>query len=162
MSEHYFVIMDHRHFKVFKLDQKLEQRSPSLRLVESIDLVDDHGQYTRRESDQAGRFPGSKGNGTSGMSIDERLPMQEEYERRLVEQLALRTEAFLRDHPDCNWSFAAGANLNSALLRRLGPGFKTNLRENLQKDLGNLPVPQLLNHFKVPSAAAAPGATAFR
>jgi len=127
--------------------------TPSLTVAEAVDLVDGKGSYADQNTDQAGRFPGSKGR-PAGMSIDERLPMQEERERRLAQELANRLDVFFRARPAAQWHFAAGPKYHNEILVRLSPEVRDRLDRSIQKELANVPLAELRSHFKLTPAGA--------
>jgi hypothetical protein len=107
-------------------------------LVNAIDLPAGKQRYTGRDTDQAGRFPGSRGVSPGG-SIDERLPMLEEHQRRIAAEVAAQIEDFLQNYPDATWDFAAGPEVHYAILESLPPATSQRLRRTLTKDLVNQP-----------------------
>lgn len=156
MNDSRFIITaDRRHFRVYEVRQEPGQRSPELHLVNGVDLTyDPRGQYAANESDQAGRFPGSQGTlnggaGPTGQSIDERLPLQEEYQRRVIDDLVNRIETFLATAPNAGWFFAAGPDLHQRVLDRLSPAVSHRLQQALAKELANVPLKELLSHFEL-------------
>lgn len=114
--------------------------------------------YTNREADVAGRFQGSKQQGRgpgapvarTGMSIDERLPMKNEEQRRTIGGIVEAIEDFLRTRPTASWDFAAGPDVHNAVLESLTPATRNRLRQSLPKDLVNQPVADLGTHFAPP------------
>jgi protein required for attachment to host cells len=113
--------------------------------------------YTDRDTDQAGRFAGSKNQaggigapgkgGRVGMSIDERLPMQREESRRRAKELAAEIEHFLNGRPNASWDFAAGPELNGTVLEIISPALRQRLRRSVSKDLVNHRVDEVRAHF---------------
>jgi hypothetical protein len=149
MTPRYILTAAGRQFVAYEKTTAPGRPAPSFRQLEAQEFVSGRGSYTDRDTDQAGRFPSDAG---PGMSIDERLPMQEEQRRREVEWLAGCIEAFLKKHPGERWAFAAGEALHNAVLERLGPASRANLVETVQKNLVHLPAQELAAHFL--SAAA--------
>jgi hypothetical protein len=154
MAERLIVTVDHRHFKVLRAEKPLGQTTTSLTLVDAVELVDGRGSYASKTTDMAGRFPGSKGPIPGGMSIDERLPLKGELDRRIVEQIAMRIDAVLGERPEARWDFAAGPGLHQAVLERVSPAIKQRLNHAVQKDLTNIPTQELVEHFESAQARA--------
>jgi hypothetical protein len=150
-NEEFFITVDSRHLRIFKESKDILQREPSLTLIEAFDIVEGRSKYvTGQETSMAGRFPAERGPGLGGgpgMSIDERLPMQEEQERRIAAHIAQYLAAFFAARPDAGWHFAAGPGLLQAVLERLPAAVIGQLREAIQKELANLPPSELLSHF---------------
>lgn len=158
MNEHYIVTVDHGHLKIYQERHPPGQQSPALEQVEAMDFPQGKHSYTDRDTDMAGRFPGSKrqapgpgnpggGLGRSGMSIDERLPMQREEDRRRAKELAAEIDAFLRTRANASWDFAAGPELNNAVLDLVSRDVRDRLRRSVSKDLVNQRVDEVRAHF---------------
>lgn len=112
--------------------------------VASLDYPDGRISYAATTTDSAGRFPTSQ---WPGMSFDERLPLKEEHERRLVSDLVEGIERCLGEHPEATWHFAAGPGLFQAILRQLTPGSRSRLGRTLERNLAKLPPAELQAHF---------------
>lgn len=155
MNAHFLMAADHGHLRIFEYRQEPGQLRPSLAEVDSVDFPHGVKSYAEENSDMAGRFQGSRqpsrapGSPTAriGMSIDERLPLQREDERRRVQDIVDRIETFLRDHPDITWDFAAGPTLNHAVVECLSPQARAGLQRVVAKDLVHQPVAELLMHL---------------
>jgi hypothetical protein len=153
MSDHYIVALDQGHLRIYLERRGPSQFTPGLEAVESKDFPAGREAYTDRDTDMAGRFQGSSGragaNGGSrgGMSIDERLPMKNETNKRRAEQLAAEVERFFAPRPDATWDFAAGPELHRAVLELLSPKTRQRLRRALPKDLVNQPPNALREQF---------------
>lgn len=155
MPDHYVVTVDHGHLRIYIERSAPGQRTPALDQVEAMDFPLGKKSYTERETDMAGRFPNSKrqssgpGNPVmrNGMSIDERLPMQREEARRRAKELAAEIDAFFQQRPEATWDFAAGPDLNGAVLDLLAPGVRQRVRQSLAKDLVNQRSDAVRSHF---------------
>lgn len=155
MREHYIVTADHGHLRIYIERSSPGQRTPALDPVEAMDFPQGKKSYTDRDTDMAGRFASSKhqapgpGNPTArtGMSIDERLPMQREESRRRAKDLAAEIEAFFQPRRDATWDFAAGPDLNSTVLELLSPDVRQRMRRSIAKDLVNQPGDEVRAHF---------------
>lgn len=155
MNEHYVVTADAGHLRIYA--EKLEpgQFTRGYERVESMDFPAGRSSYTSRDTDMAGRFQSSKSQGPApgtvtahtGMSIDERLPMKREEDRRRVRDLASGVDSFLANRPAATWDFAAGPELNHAVLDLVSPAVRQRLRRTVAKDLVNQGVDQLRAHF---------------
>jgi hypothetical protein len=97
------------------------------------------------DTDQQGRFPGN-GN---GQSIDERLPMKNEKERRLAKTVAAGLEGFLKLHPRATWDFAAGPALHHAVLDQLDASVRRRMLRAELKELARAAPAELLTHFPI-------------
>lgn len=158
MNSHYFVIADHSHLRIFTEKTARGQATPGLEEVYAMEFDQGRHGYTDNDTDQAGRFQGSKQQGASpgsptargGMSIDERLPMQREAHRRAVAEISSAIELFLARHRDATWDFSAGPATHNAILERIPAPIRSRLRNSVAKDLVNHPVADLRERFLHP------------
>jgi hypothetical protein len=152
---HYIVIADHGHLRIFAEHSRFGQSNPTLEEVHAMDFPHARKSYADNDSDMAGRFQGSKHQqaapgaptARTGMSIDERLPLQREVERRETEDVARAINAFLEGDPMATWDFAADSSMHNEILDHLGPQARFRLRGTVAKDLVKQPTAELLNHF---------------
>lgn len=155
MREHYVVTADQGHLRIYFERRSPGQRTPALDQVEAMDFPQGKRSYVDRDTDMAGRFASSKhqasGAGSptarTGMSIDERLPMQREESRRRAKELAGEIDAFFQRRPDASWDFAAGPELNGAVLELLSAHVRQRVRRTLAKDLVNQKGDEVRAHF---------------
>lgn len=155
MREHYIVTIDHGHLRIFVERSSPGQRTPALDQVEAMDFPMGKRNYTDRETDSAGRFASSKhqsaapGTPTArtGMSIDERLPMQREEARRRAREIATEIDAFFQQRRDASWDFAAGPDLNGTVLDLLSPAVRQRMRRSVAKDLVHQRGDEVRSHF---------------
>lgn len=150
--EQLFIVLDRAHLRIYHEAPGRSAGRRAWEVLQSYDLPAGREPFTSNEADQAGRFPGSHG-GSPGGSIDERLPIRVEQQRRIVGELADTIEVFLRQYPQVRWDFAAEAELQHAILALLTPGARGRVRHQLAKNLVNVPLEELREHFE----AAAPG-----
>ncbi len=152
MPDHYFITADHGHIRIFQVSQATGQHEPSLSQVEAMDFPAGRQSYVDRDTSMAGRFRSSKHQaagpagaipGRAGMSIDERLPMQREEERRRTRDVADEIEAFLTARPDATWDFAGAAAFHRSVVGQLTPQLRQRLRHTIEKDLVNQPNDEL-------------------
>ena len=149
---HFVVTLDRAHLRIYRAGDTLGPSRMQLQLEYGWDLPMGRAEYTAGETDQAGRFPGGV-RGTpqdiathSGGSIDERLPMQEEQERRIIAVLGAGIENFLRQHPSGIWDYVAPPAVHRAVLERISRDVRERLGVTLEKDLVNAPVLDLCAH----------------
>jgi hypothetical protein len=152
MSEHYIITLDHGHLRIYLERIAPGQFTPSLEPMEMMDFPAGRHSYSDRDTDMAGRFPsagvpGQADTGHRGMSIDERLPMQREENRRRARELASMVESFLEQRAEASWDFAAGPDLNHAVLELLSPPVRRRLRRSVPKDLVNQRLDEVRAHF---------------
>lgn len=155
---HYIIVVDRAHLRIYLTDMTDTGRPAAPTLAHALDAPAGRRSYVAEDSDQAGQFPGSRGprftQATSaGGANDERLPMQEERDRKLERDWSAQIEDFLGEHATSTWDFAAGPALHRAVLERLSPGARQRLRQALQKDLVNVTPADLRTHFAAPITA---------
>ncbi len=143
--EHFVVVLDRAHLNIYRVREAGPGTRARFERVEAITLVAGTAHYTDRDADQAGRFGARVGPG--GGSIDERLPMQNEHERRLVADLAERLRGFLEKHARATWDYAAGPALHHAVLDRLPPAVLERLIAAVPKELVHQTPAELEAHF---------------
>lgn len=143
--EHYVVALDRAHLRIYhRREEPGVLNQAQFELAESIDFPAGKRHYTANESDHAGRFSAM---GQARGSIDERLPMQEEHQRRVLADLAHFLDGFLSARPNARWDLAAGPALHHALLAALKPEVRARLRQSVAKDLVNQSPTELRTHF---------------
>src|SRR3954470_6583332 len=113
MSDHFIIALDQGHLRIYAERKAPGQFTPGLQQVEAMDFPLGKKAYTANDTSMAGRFPQDRGRHPGG-SIDERLPMKEEADRRRAGQLAAEVEVFLANRPDATWDFAAGPEVHHA------------------------------------------------
>lgn len=146
MSEHYIVTVDRGHLRIYTESHAAPRSTPSLEVVESMDFPEGRRSFTDQDTDVAGRFPGSKGR-PDGMSIDERLPMKREVERRTIQLVASEVNLFLQNRPGGSWDLAAAPSMYRMMIDELSPDVRRRLKRALPKDLVNQRTEDLRAHF---------------
>jgi len=155
MNENFVVTLDRGHLRIYA-EQREPGQTPRLDIVEAMDFPEGKKSYTANDSDQAGRFqssnhqsgaPGAPAGGRTGMSIDERLPMKEEVERRNVRVIAEELEKFFRIRPNATWDFAAPPAVHNAVIEGLSPALRGRMGKTLAKDLSNQSSEAVRTHF---------------
>lgn len=151
-----FIVVDSANFRAYRETRPLG-RDPGLVQLEAFGLTLGHEGPYDRDSDQAGRFGRVMGTGgVTGGSFDERLPMKDERERRLVRQLTTAIERCLATHGATDWYLAAGPRLQHAILAGIQPAVRLRLRGAVTKDLVKQSKESILQHF---ASASKPGSS---
>jgi hypothetical protein len=148
MTPRLIAVLNSTSLRLFLEDQSPGALGPQFNLVEEADFPAGRRQYTDNDSDFAGRFPRGANNNSS---IDERLPMQEEYERRNAAEIARELARFLARHPGMAWDYAAGPALHHAVLEQIPAEQRTRLDRTAVKDLTKISPQELARHFPVPA-----------
>jgi hypothetical protein len=145
-APHFVVTLDRAHLRIYRASETTGPSTWQLQIEHSLDLPSGRESYTARDTDQAGRFASPHG-GPPGGSIDERLPMQLESNRRIAGELAAAVESFLQQHPGATWDFAAGPALHHSVLNNLSPATRRRLEVAVSKDLVNQSLDSWREHF---------------
>lgn len=155
MNEHYIVTLDAGRLRIYEERMAPGQFAIGLHQVEALDFPFGRRSANERDTDQAGRFSSSKQqsagsggpSGRQGMSVDERLPMYREEARRRARDLAQEIEHFFSQRPNATWDFAAGPELNGAVLEQIAPAVRQRVKRTVAKDLVNQRTDELRAHF---------------
>lgn len=160
MSDHFFVSADHGHLRIYLEQNGPGQREPGLKQVQAMDFPAGRQSYVARDTAMAGRFqsskhqsgaPGALGTNTAGrtgMSIDERLPMQREEERRRAREVAQEIDAFFSVRGrDVTWDFAGAPEIHHAVVEQLSDRVRQQLRRTFAKNLVNQRMEDVRAHF---------------
>jgi hypothetical protein len=142
-----YVAIDRSRLRVYQASAgELPDGNGSWTVLASEDFPEGRTAYADATSDAAGRFPTAQG---TGMSIDERLPLKEEHEKRVVAEVASALRRCLMEHPKATWHFAAGPGLFQAVESQLSPDLRARRGRTLERNLAKLPPNELRAHFAV-------------
>ncbi|HWA87957.1 MAG TPA: host attachment protein [Opitutus sp.] len=148
MNDHYIVTSDRGHLRIYAETRPPGHRPPRLDVVEALDFPAGRANYSAHDTDMAGRFPGSGADGRDGgMSIDERLPMKREEERRGVRLIASELDRFFATRREATWDLAIAPSLYNAIVQALSPATRLRLQRVLSKDLVNQTTDDVQSHF---------------
>lgn len=140
-----YVAIDRSRLRVYQaIASELPKGNGSWKVLASEDFPDGRTAYADATTDAAGRFPTAQG---PGMSIDERLPLKEEHERRVVAGVASALRRCLAAHPDATWHFAAGPGLFQAVESQIPPEMRARRGRTLERNLARMPPNELREHF---------------
>ena len=146
MGHKFIIAADRAHLRIYRYSQQPGQFTPSIQPVDAYDIPEGEHSYADSQSDLSGRFSAGKSR-SSGLSLDEHVPVADEREREIVEQLAERITVFLEKHPNSTWDFAAGSGLRSHVIDALPDSVRLRLDQVISKDLVNVPPVELRQHF---------------
>src|ERR1041384_4955618 len=125
------IVADRGSLKAYRVNET-PTRGPSLQLVQAFDLTDAHGRLVDKVTDLAGRFPVSDGTGARhANSIAERTQIEVETDRRICRQLADQIAKITADSGKEGWSFAAAAEIHSAIVELLPPAVRNRIVEHV-------------------------------
>src|SRR5438094_4183585 len=143
------IVTDRGSLKAYRVDQT-PTRGPSLQLVQAFNITDAHGRLMDKVSDQAGRFPVSDGAGAhhGAASIAERTQLATETDRRIQKELAEQITKIVSTNGKQGWSFAAPAEIHSAIVDLLPPAVRDRIVEHVKSDLVKTEPAKLSAHFR--------------
>ena len=95
-------------------------------------------------TDQAGRF---RSDGSPGMAQGDDHGVEREEERRLINQVAEKIAAFVRQEGGGDWKLAAPQTINSRILEELDPQIRGLLSGNEKHDFTKLPTLEVGRRF---------------
>jgi hypothetical protein len=141
----FIVVADRGIVKAYELRQTAKHGTAA-RLVMERKLEEAHQHYRDKVTDKAGAFP-STGTSGHGNAIAERPKMEAEEDTRLFRSIAQQVEVAVRQHQPVSWSFAAPAEINSAILQYIPADLQKTLEQNIKHDLVKTPAASLGERF---------------
>jgi hypothetical protein len=142
------IVTDRGSLKAYRV-KETPTRGPSLQLVQAFNITDAHGRLVDKVSDFAGRFPVSDGAGAHhGASIAERTQIAVETDRRIQKELADQITKIVSSNGKEGWSFAAPAEIHSAIVELLPPAVRDRIVEHVKSDLVKMESAKLISRFR--------------
>jgi hypothetical protein len=143
------IVTDRGSLKAYRVSET-PTRGPSLQLVQAFNLTDAHGRLVDKVSDLAGRFAVSDGAGGhhGASSIAERTQLETETDRRIQKELADQIVKIVSRNGKEGWSFAAPADIHSAIVDLLPPAVRNRIVEHVKSDLVKTDPAKLPAHFR--------------
>jgi hypothetical protein len=121
------IVTDRGSLKAYRVNET-PTRGPSLQLVQAFDMTDAHGRLIDKVSDLAGRFP--------------------ETDRRIQKELADQIAKIVSQNGKDGWSFAAPAEIHTAIVDLLPAGVRQRIVEHVKSDLVKIEPARLISHFR--------------
>ena len=142
------IVADRGTLKAYRVNET-PTRGPSLHLIQAFNITDAHGRLSDKVTDQAGRFPVTDGAGTHhGASIAENTQLENETDRRIYKQLADQIVKIIGRSGKEGWSFAAPAEIHSAIVDLLPAPARNRIVEHVKSDLVKVEAAKLPTHFR--------------
>ena len=118
--------------------------------MQAFNITDAHGRLVDKVSDLAGRFPVTNGAGAhrGAASIAERTQLEAETDRRIQKELADQIVKIVSLNGKEGWSFAAPAEIHSAIVDLLPPAVRNRIVEHVKSDLVKTEPAKLSAHFR--------------
>jgi hypothetical protein len=143
------IVTDRGGLKAYRVSET-PTRGPSLQLVQAFNITDAHGRLVDKVSDLAGRFPVTNGAGAhrGPTSIAERTQLVTEMDRRIHKELANQITKIVSENGKEGWSFAAPAEIHSAVVDLLPPAVRDRIVEHVKSDLVKVEPAKLISRFR--------------
>src|SRR6516164_7229723 len=143
------IVTDRGSLKAYRVNET-PTRGPSLQLVQAFNITDAHGRLVDKLSDFAGRFPALDGAGShhGAASIAERTQIEVETDRRIHKELADQITKIVSRNSKEGWSFAAPAEIHSAIVELLPPTVRDRIVEHVKSDLVKMEPAKLISRFR--------------
>ena len=142
------IVTDRGSLKAYRVNET-PTRGPSLQLVQAFNITDAHGRLVDKVTDLAGRFPVSAGvGGRHANSIAERSQLETETHRRIHKELADQIVKIVSHNGKEGWSFAAPAEIHTAIVDLLPAAVRGRIVEHVKSDLVKTEPAKLVTHFR--------------
>jgi hypothetical protein len=142
------IVTDRGSLKAYRVNET-PTRGPSLQLVQAFNMTDAHGRLIDKVSDLAGRFPVTEGAGAhrGPASTAERTQLATETDRRIQKELADQIAKIVSQNGN-GWSFAAPAEIHTAIVDLLPASVRERIVEQVKSDLVKIEPARLISHFR--------------
>ncbi len=143
------IVTDRGSLKAYRVNET-PTRGPSLQLVQAFNMTDAHGKLIDKVSDLAGRFPVTEGAGAhrGPASTAEHTQLATETDRRIQKELAEQIAKIVSQTGNDGWSFAAPAEIHTAIVDLLPANARQRIVEHVKSDLVKVEPARLMGHFR--------------
>ena len=142
------IVADRGSLKAYQVTET-PTRGPSLKLMQAFDITDAHGKLFDKVTDLAGRFPVNEGAGAHrGPASIAESKLQSETDRRINRELADQIAKIINGSGKEGWSFAAPAEIHSAIVELLPDRVRNRIVEHVKSDLVKVESAKLHTHFR--------------
>lgn len=142
------IVADRGSLKAYQVSDT-PTRGPSLKLVQAFDITGAHGRLIDKVTDFAGRFPVTEMAGPHhGAASIAESKLQTETERRINRELADQIAKIINGNGKEGWSFAAPAEIHSAIVDLLPDKVRDRIVEHVKSDLVKVEPAKLHTHFR--------------
>ena len=144
MADRYIIAADYAHLRIYRYSQEPGQFTPTLQPVDAFDFPESPRSYPGHEPDVSGGLYAENGR---NLAAEERIPFQEDVQRRSSDKLAARISSFMLSNPNSTWDLAADSSLRDDLIDHLPDAVRRRLNQVISRDLVNAPPAELREHF---------------
>jgi Protein required for attachment to host cells len=142
------IVADRGSLKAYQVNET-PTRGPSLKLMQAFDITDAHGKMVDRVTDLAGRFPVTETAGPHrGQASIAESKLENETARRINKELADQITKIINGSGKEGWSFAAPAEIHSAIVDLLPGRIRDRIVEHVKSDLVKVEPARLHSHFR--------------
>jgi protein required for attachment to host cells len=143
------IVTDRGTLKAYRVNET-PTRGPSLQLVQAFNMTEAHGRLIDKVSDLAGRFAVTEGAGAhrGPASTAERTQLATETDRRIQKELADQIAKIVSQNGNDGWSFAAPAEIHTAIVDLLPADVQQRIVEHVKSDLVKVEPARLMSHFR--------------
>jgi len=142
------IVADRGSLKAYQVNET-PTRGPSLKLMQAFDITDAHGRLFDKVTDLAGRFPATESAGAHrGQASIAESKLQTETDRRINKELADQIAKIINGSGQEGWSFAAPAEIHSAIVDLLPGRIRDRIVEHVKSDLVKVEPAKLHTHFR--------------
>ena len=143
------IVTDRGSLKAYRVNET-PTRGPSLHLVQAFNMTEAHGRLIDKVSDLAGRFPVTEGAAAhrGPASTAERTQLAKETDRRIQKELADQIAKIVSQNGNDGWSFAAPAEIHTAIVDLLPADARQRIVEHVKSDLVKVEPARLMSHFR--------------
>lgn len=142
------IVADRGSLKAYQVSDT-PTRGPSLKLVQAFDITGAHGRLIDKVTDFAGRYPVTEMAGPHhGAASIAESKLQTETERRINRELADQIAKIINGNGKEGWSFAAPAEIHSAIVDLLPGQVRDRIVEHVKSDLVKVEPAKLHTHFR--------------
>ena len=141
------VVADRGTFKAYRVDET-PTRGPSLHLIQAFNITDAHGKMIDKVTDLAGRYGVADGAGIHHGASTADSKLETETDRRIYKQLADQIVKIIERRGKEGWSFAAPAEIHSAIVDLLPGNVRDRIVEHVKSDLVKTEPTKLPEHFR--------------
>lgn len=143
------IVADLGLLRAYREVNRPQDREPHLELIEELTPPAAHAKLSDQVTDQAGRFQRGRGADitTGDLSAGERLNLDAEQSRRLMNRLAETIDTLLADEAVTDCWLAASAPIHKQLLDALNPMAREKISRVLASNLAKTAPGELRGHF---------------
>jgi hypothetical protein len=142
------IVADRGSVKAYQVNET-PTRGPSLELMQAFDITDAHGKMVDKVTDLAGRFPVTETAGPHrGQASIAESKLENETARRINRELADQITKIINGSGKEGWSFAAPAEIHSAIVDLLPGAIRDRMVEQVKSDLVKVEPAKLHTHFR--------------